>query len=62
MPIKHSSLKRRLPAANHIFLADITEDVVTESAGFVLYSEYPAYPLAVSLMVYNFLFKPTGEQ
>ncbi|AUS65488.1 hypothetical protein CXP54_07625 [Escherichia albertii] len=59
MPIKHSSLKRRLPAANHIF---IPEDVVTKSAGFVLYSEYPAYPLAVSLMVYNFLFKPTGEQ
>ncbi|GAB5105190.1 hypothetical protein [Escherichia coli] len=30
------------------------------SAGF--YSEYPAYPRAVSHVVYNFLFKPTGEQ
>ncbi|MGK3654768.1 hypothetical protein, partial [Escherichia coli] len=29
-------------------------------AGF--YSEYPAYPRAVSHVVYNFLFKPTGEQ
>lgn len=27
-----------------------------------LNSEYPAYPLAVSPVVYNFLFKPTGEQ
>ncbi|WP_212734148.1 hypothetical protein, partial [Escherichia coli] len=26
------------------------------------YSEYPAYPRAVSHVVYNFLFKPTGEQ
>lgn len=30
------------------------------SAGF--YSEYPAYPHTVSHVVYNFLFKPTGEQ
>ncbi|WP_213078893.1 hypothetical protein, partial [Escherichia coli] len=30
------------------------------SAGF--YSGYPAYPRAVSHVVYNFLFKPTGEQ
>ncbi|MDF3559381.1 hypothetical protein LAV75_19610, partial [Shigella flexneri] len=28
----------------------------------VFYSEYPAYPRAVSHVVYNFLFKPTGEQ
>ncbi|EGM9416017.1 hypothetical protein ACGLDV_003634 [Escherichia coli] len=30
------------------------------SAGF--YSDYPAYPRAVSHVVYNFIFKPTGEQ